>query len=258
VIERHHPLHAETVAHHAEAAAAMTYRVLDTARWARGDAYEFFRRFDKPFFNVCVRLDVAPLKAALAASRSPGGVTLACYFVALKLANAHQPFRLRLAGDAVHVHDAVDGSTTVLREDGDSFGFADLEHGDDASAFMRRARVAIEAARNAVAPFEPKPGDVARIYFTALPWLHFTSFSHARRWAADGQRDDSIPRFAFGRIEADGARQWMPMSVEVHHALMDGVHLGRYVQDFEAALADPLAWLTPPPAAGGSGTPTTA
>ena len=77
------------------------------------------------------------------------------------------------------------------------------------------------------------------MYFTALPWLHFTSFSHARRWG----QEDAIPRFAFGRADADGARLWMPFSVEVHHALMDGVHVGRYVQDFEAALREPQAWL---------------
>ena len=39
------------------------YLRLDT--WPRRDAFEFFRRFDKPFFNVCVRLDVARLMADL-------------------------------------------------------------------------------------------------------------------------------------------------------------------------------------------------
>jgi chloramphenicol O-acetyltransferase type A len=214
-------------------------RKLDTQSWARRDAFEWFRRFDKPTFNVCVRLNVAPLKAALAATGSPGGVTLACCFLALKLANAHEPFRLRLAGDEVLVHDVVHGSTTVLRDDGDSFGFADLVYGEDAIAFLRQARVAVEAARSAQAPFEPKADDVARVFFTSLPWLHFTSFSHAR----DSTRQDSIPRFAFGRFEAEGARLLMPMSVDVSHALMDGVHVGRFVQDFEAALASPHDWL---------------
>jgi len=35
----------------------------------------------------------------------------------------------------------------------------------------------------------------------------------------------------------------MPLSVEVHHALMDGLHVGRFVQGFEAAMLDPLPWL---------------
>jgi chloramphenicol O-acetyltransferase type A len=211
---------------------------LDTTAWARRDAFEFFRSFDKPYFNVCVRLDVARLKAALQA-RDGGGLSLACYFIALRLANVHQPFRLRLENGRVRVHEVVHGSTTVLREDGDSFFFAEFDHTSDFEAFAAQAGAAIGAARTMRASFEPKPDDVARVYFTTLPWLHFTSFSHARNW----QREDSIPRFAFGRAQAEGGQLWMPMSVEVHHALMDGVHVGRYVQDFEAALRAPETWL---------------
>jgi chloramphenicol O-acetyltransferase type A len=230
------------------------YLNLDT--WARRDAFDFFRGFDKPFFNVCVQLDVARLKAVLPVVG--GGLSLACYFLALRLANAHRPFRLRLEGDRVRVHEVVHGSTTVLRDDGDSFFFADLAYTTDYAAFVAQARAAVTAARTAHARFEPKADDVPRIYFTALPWLHFTSFSHARQWAQDGRRDDATPRFAFGRAQAQGEQLWMPMSIEVHHGLMDGVHVGRYVQDFEAALREPMAWLATPPAAAAPGTPTTA
>jgi chloramphenicol O-acetyltransferase type A len=223
-----------------------TSRYLDLSTWPRRDAFEFFRRFDKPFFNVCVRLDVAPLKAALVAW--PGaGLSLACYYIALRLANRHEPFRLRLEGERVRVHDEVQGSTTVLRDDGESFFFADLTHTADFAAFCAQATAAIDAARTRHAEFAPKPDETAVVYFTSLPWLHFTSFSHARRFAKNGARDgahdDSIPRFAFGRAERDGARLWLPMSVEVHHALMDGVHVGRFVQEFEAMLAEPASWL---------------
>jgi len=31
----------------------------------------------------------------------------------------------------------------------------------------------------------------------------------------------------------------LPMSVEVHHALMDGLHVGRFVNKMEAALLQP-------------------
>jgi chloramphenicol O-acetyltransferase type A len=217
-------------------------RYLDLSTWPRRDAFEFFRHFDKPFFNVCVRLDVAPLKAALA-DRPGIGLSLACYYLALRLVNRHAPFRWRIEQDRVREHDEVHGSTTVLRDDGESFFFADLVHRADFAAFCAQATAAIDAARTRRAEFAPKPEESAVVYFTTLPWLHFTSFSHARQWARDGARDDSIPRFAFGRAERDGARLWLPLSVEVNHALMDGVHVGRFVQDFEAMVAEPRAWL---------------
>ncbi len=214
---------------------------LDLSTWPRRDAFEFFRRFDKPYFNVCTRVDVALLKQAVA-DRRVGSLALAYHFIALRLANALAPFRYRLDGERVRVHPVVHGSTTVLRED-DSFGFADLDHDEDFAAFAERAAAAIAATRAGRLPFEPKPDDTARIHFTTLPWMHFTSFSHARNWG----REDSVPKLAFGRIDADGARAWMPLSVEVHHALMDGLHVGQFVQGFEAALVDPAPWLDASP-----------
>jgi chloramphenicol O-acetyltransferase type A len=54
-----------------------------------------------------------------------------------------------------------------------------------------------------------------------------------------------VPKLAFGRAEPAGEHLWMPMSVEVHHALMDGLHVGRFVQAFEAALRAPRDWMAP-------------
>ena len=213
---------------------------LNTDTWARRDAFEYFRAFDKPYFSVCVRLDVAPLRAALAvrSAGAAGGLMLACYHLALCTANAQQPFRLRLENGRVRIHDVVHGSTTVLRPD-ESFGFAYLQHNTDYTQFVSQAAVQINAARERQAAFEPRVDEAALLHFTTLPWLHFSSFSHARNWG----REDSVPKLAFGRIETQGPHQWMPCSVEVHHALVDGLHVGRYVQALEAALQDPHSWL---------------
>ena len=210
---------------------------LDTVRWARREAFEYFRGFDKPYFNVCVRLDVAPLKTHLA-RRGVGSFNLACYYLALRLANLHEPFRLRLEGGRVRVHERVCGSATVLRED-ESFSFAYFDDQTDFTAFCAGASAANAATRAGRQPFDPRLDEAATIHLTTLPWLHFSSFSHARNWG----REDSVPKIAFGRADAEGPRLWLPCSVEVHHALMDGLHLGRYVQALEAAVAAPADWL---------------
>ena len=221
--------------------------LLNTATWSRREAFEHFRGFDQPFFNVCTRVDVAPLKAAVRTG-GVGSLALAYHFIALRLVNEHAAFRLRLAavpgGVGVVQHSVVHGSATVLRDD-ESFGFAHLEHVVSWRRFAHDAAASMAATRTGQEAFNPRPGDTAVAYFTTLPWVHFSSFAHARR------RDpmDAIPRFAFGRIDADGSaansRQWLPVSVEVHHALMDGLHVGRWVQAFEAALADPTTFLLP-------------
>ena len=51
--------------------------------------------------------------------------------------------------------------------------------------------------------------------------------------------DDEIPKSTCGRIAGDGERRGVLLSVDVHHALVDGLHVGRLVEGLEQALADP-------------------
>lgn len=210
---------------------------LDLETWHRRSAHDFFRSFDIPTFNLCARLDVALLKQAVR-DLGVGSLSLAYHFIAIRLANDIAPFRYRLEGDRVRVHETVHGSTTVLRED-DSFGFATLEHNRDFAAFCAQGGQALANGRLLDAPFEPTKHETATVHMSTVPWVHFTSYSNARQWGPY----DSIPKLAFGRIDADGTRQWMPVSVEVHHALMDGLHVGRFFEGFEAALLSPQDWL---------------
>jgi chloramphenicol O-acetyltransferase type A len=210
---------------------------LDLRQWQRRSAFDFFRGFDIPWFNICTRVDVSRLRQAVKAS-GIGSIWLAYHFLAIRLANDIAPFRYRLQGDQVRVHDEVHGSTTVLRED-ESFGFATLEHQRDFAAFSSQGAAAIAQARQRGSPFEPNKHENATVHMTTLPWTHFSSYSNARQRGPH----DSIPKIAFGRIDAEGDRLWMPLSLEVHHALMDGLHVGRFIEGFEAALQSPQTWL---------------
>ena len=221
-----------------------TATFLDLEQWPRRSAFDFFRAFDIPCFNLCTRLDVSRLRRAVKDS-GVGSMSLAYHFIAIRLANDIAPFRYRLEGDRVRVHEQVHGSTTVLRED-DSFGFATLEHQRDFARFSQQGAAAIAKARQCGTPFEPNKDETATVHMTTLPWLHFSSYSNARQWGVH----DSIPKIAFGRIDAEGERLWMPLSVEVHHAMMDGLHVGRFVEGFEAALQEPQAWLARQPSDG--------
>jgi chloramphenicol O-acetyltransferase type A len=48
--------------------------------------------------------------------------------------------------------------------------------------------------------------------------------------------DDSIPRVVFGKCTTDQQSVRMPVSIEVHHALVDGVDVAKFIERFQAAL----------------------
>lgn len=214
---------------------------LDLQSWSRREVFEFYRNFDKPYFNVCVRLDVTNLLSCLRANTPPGSkpnVSLAYHYFALRVANEIEPFRYRLRDGKVVVHPIIHAGTTVLAPNG-SFVLAYFDYHESFAKFVNEARRAVDQARGE-AVFLPRREHDARIYCTTLPWLAFTSFSHARNWNAE----DSVPRLAFGKFIREDERTRLPFSVEVHHALVDGSDVGRYVTRLEEVLEKPEDYIS--------------
>jgi chloramphenicol O-acetyltransferase type A len=205
--------------------------LLDLERWPRRAAFEHFLGLAQPFFSLCASVDVSRLAARVKKKKKgqPGATLfLAYHHAALAAANAVEPFRYELAGRQVRVRERVDGSTTLLRED-ESISFVDLPYEREFGAFVERALPLLAAARHpAAAPDQaaPRSEAAAVMHMTTIPWLTFSSFSHARG------AGDTVPKLAFGRIEAGR----MPVALEVHHALMDGLHVGRFYAALQAAL----------------------
>ncbi len=212
-------------------------KYLDISSWARRELFEFFVGFDKPYFNICTQLDITNLLPLLR-TRPDISVSLAYHYFALRAANEIEPFRYRLRDGRVFVHDVIHGGTTVMMPS-EKFTLAYFEYDADFETFITGAQQAVNDVLSGDGGFRPDPSD-DRIHFTTLPWLAFTSFSHARNW----RREDSIPKIAFGKFIREGQRTLLPFSVEVHHALMDGLHVGRYVGRLEEALAEPGIYMT--------------
>ncbi|RYD86239.1 MAG: chloramphenicol acetyltransferase, partial [Sphingobacteriales bacterium] len=43
---------------------------------------------------------------------------------------------------------------------------------------------------------------------------------------------ESVPKITFGKYREDAGRKLMPVSVEAHHGLVDGLHVARYFEIF--------------------------
>lgn len=212
---------------------------LDLETWPRREVFEFFRHFDKPYFNVCLRLDVTNLLRELKRWKEKPSISLTYHYMALKAANEIEPFRYRLRDGKVLVHEVINGGTTVILPN-ETFTLVYFDYAETYRKFMDGATKAVAATKSGDGAFRPKHEDDARIHCTTLPWIAFTSFSHARRW---WHKEDSVPKISFGKFVQENGRTLMPFSVEVHHALMDGLHVGRYIERIEEMLATPEKFL---------------
>jgi chloramphenicol O-acetyltransferase type A len=199
--------------------------LIDLRTWKRRDHYLWFRNYAQPFFSVTVDVDVTPVWNKC---RKPGAPSffLSSVFPMLKAANDIEAFRLRLRPRGVWRHDRVAVGPTIMRPD-DTFGFVRLEPAASFEEFSADSRAAIAHAeeRKALAPSKKITDDI--IFQSVLPWLRFTSFTNALPG-----KGASIPRVVFGQCARQGSRMTMPVAVEVHHALVDGLDVARFFERF--------------------------
>lgn len=198
---------------------------LDLETWKRKEHFQFFKQMQEPFFGVTV-----PIDCTIAYARAKElGIPFFAYYLhkTLVAVNDTEAFRYRIIDDEVYIFDCIDASATILRED-KTFGFSLMEFDDDLNEFA-------EITRREVARIQETTGLITRdfsinlIHFSALPWVNFTSYSHARSFTFP----DSCPKVSFGKMMEENGKKTMQMAVHVHHALVDGYDVGLFISRFE-------------------------
>jgi chloramphenicol O-acetyltransferase type A len=210
---------------------------LDLDSWPRREQFDWFRTYERPFFNVCAPVDVSRLSRFCKESAAP--FSLAYHFLSIRAANEIEPFRYRLRGERVLVHDRIDVGTTVPVDE-ERFVFAYIEYTGDFASFrvhFEREKARIQSSGGHLEPRE-ELDDL--VHYSVLPWISFTSISHARR----DDHQDSVPKIVFGKTYESAGKILMPHAVDAHHGLMDGLHVGRYFERFQELLDAPERSLT--------------
>jgi chloramphenicol O-acetyltransferase type A len=199
---------------------------LDLANWNRASHYEFFSQMEEPFYGLTVTID-----CTIAYEKAKNeGISFFVYYMhkTLVAVNNVPNFKYRIIDKEVYLYDRIDASATIMRED-KTFGFSLIEFDSDLIQFNQNAISEIERVQNTTGLFTRDFPETNLIHFSAIPWVNFTSLSHARSFSFP----DSCPKISFGKLTEVDGKKTMPMSVHVHHGLIDGYHVGMFVEELQ-------------------------
>ena len=203
---------------------------IDLQTWERSALFHLFSEFDEPFHGVCLRIDCT--ESFRFAKQSRVSVFLTLVHRALIAAHQVENFTTRIVDNAVWRYPTIHGGSAVGRPNG-TIGFGHYPYQPELLPFVREASAELERVKSRTDLVRHAGEDLIR--FSVLPWFDFTSISHARSFS----RRNSAPMITLGKITEAGDRCTMPVSIHVHHALADGLHVAQFVEQFERYLAAP-------------------
>lgn len=206
-------------------------KIINIDTWKRKRHYNFFKQMDCPHYNVCANLDITKFYKYIKENNL--SFNLCTIFAVVKTANSIEEFRQRIRDGVVVEHDTVKGAITVMGDD-ELFGFCKLDYYDDYQSFRENAEIEMKKAEENIS-LEDEPGEDDVLYLTSLPWVSFTGITHPMNI----KTDDSIPRLGWGKYFVENDIMKLPFSLLVHHALMDGIHVGKYYEAIQELMNNP-------------------
>lgn len=201
---------------------------INLENWKRRGHYEFFHRMDYPQYNICMDIDVSNfLKFTRQKELS---FYYAMIFASTTVLNRIENFKYRIRDDKVVVHEKIHPSFTDMdkNDEDDLFKMVTVDLTDDIEIFVRTAKQTSENQKEYFVP-DKLIGRDDLTYITCLPWISFTHISHT----ISLNNNDSVPRLSWGKYYQQGEKTLLPFSVQVNHALVDGFHVGKYIEQLQ-------------------------
>jgi chloramphenicol O-acetyltransferase type A len=207
---------------------------IDLETWDRRSYFERYLGTDLPYIIITAHIDVTNL---LAFTRKHGLSSYICMvFAAHHTAESIVNFHYRTKDDRPVYFDTMYPCFTYMPEGSELFILVTMDFVDDIIEFHAKAKAHI-AAQGADPGWDDavaKGG--ATIGYSGVPWIQYT---HVTRTIMKFGVDSS-PKITWGKYFPQGDRTLAALSVQVHHGLMDGIHVGRFYERIQTYI-DSLA-----------------
>jgi chloramphenicol O-acetyltransferase type A len=205
------------------------YSIIDQSKWVRKNTYTHFQSFDNPTWDLLCDVRITAFYDGIKSME--GSFFLSFLHAASTVCNAIPELRCRIDNEGhVRQYDVVHPGSTILYDNG-TYGYVYFNYHADYQAFIKEAKHEMEAQKQRK-DADPKDEDLARTYFSPIPWVSFSGFRHPYRKAGN----TSIPMIVFGKhYERDGER-WLPVGLALHHGLADGLHAGMFFNQLQSLL----------------------
>ncbi len=204
----------------------MDYTIIDPNIWERKEYFEHYLSAVPCTYSMTVKLDITNIRQK--------GLRLYPTMLYLLTAsvNRHEQFRMKFNDHGeLLLYANMEPCYTVFHKETKTFSNIWTSFSDDYEMFCRLYEEDVEHY-GSIERFMAKP-DLPENSFTVsmLPWTTFDAFNLN---VSDFRY--LPPIFTIGKFVEDNGRFYLPLAVQVHHAVCDGFHVCCFINDLQSQI----------------------
>ena len=195
----------------------MAFDLIDIENWERREYYEHFIGKVVCSYSVTVDIDITDLKGQR--------LYPAMIWLLTQTVNEMPQFRTALTDKGLGIYDELHPMYTLFNEQTEKFSGIWAYNNQSYPEFLKAYLNDVEQYGDC-ASYTPKPGTPENSFNISMaPWVAFTSLNYN----VYDEGKFLLPIFTMGKFREQNGKRLLPLAIQVHHAVCDGYHVGKFV-----------------------------
>ena len=213
----------------------MKFKVIDISKWSRREYFEHYFNDVTCTYSMTLNLDLTALLQEIKKQEIKLYPTM--IYLISRIVNRHEEFRTAIdANGNIGIFDLLHPSYTIFQKESETFTNIWSEYTPLFSEFYKRYLLDVQTY-GGVKRFIGKPNEPSNIFtISGIPWISFTGLN----LNLPKVTDYLLPIFTTGKYFEQGSKIWLPIAIKAHHAVCDGFHIARFVDELQEAMNMPV------------------
>ena len=205
----------------------MNFTLIDKKNWARREYFDHYFTDVPCTYSMTVKLDITAIRA-----KKQKLYPTMLYWLSV-IVNRHEEFRTAIDENGnLGIYSELLPSYTVFRKDTQTFSLLwtkfCADYGDFCAAY-EKDQTDFASAHGLIGKPDLPPNNFS---VSMIPWTSFEGF-HLELQKGYGYL---APIFTMGKFYEENGRTILPLAIQVHHAVCDGFHVCRFIEELQTAI----------------------
>lgn len=205
----------------------MNYKKFDIDTWNRKEHFYHFKDQLRCGFSLTTKINISKVIPFIKANDYKFYPTI--IYLITQAVNKHDEFKFAMKEGELIQWDIIHPAYTVMHPETETFSELMAHYTGDLPAFIAEYDRVQETYKDNYA-LSPQQGSIENIFtISMIPWVSFDGFN----LNVPGFGDYFAPIFTLGKYTVQGDEILMPLSIQVHHATCDGLHVAKLIQSLQ-------------------------
>ncbi|MDQ0271605.1 type A chloramphenicol O-acetyltransferase [Cytobacillus purgationiresistens] len=215
----------------------MEFKLINKSQWVRKEYFEYYLN-QETTFSMTSEIDITKLRSQL--KEKEYKFYPALLYMLTEVINSHEEFRtcFNEAGDLGYWTEMIP-SYTVFNQEYKTFASIWTEGSGTFKTFHHKAKEDMNKYNDSKELFPKRPVPSYSFPVSMIPWTDFSGFN----LNIMNHENYLLPIITAGQFRKKGQRLYLPLSLQMHHAVCDGYHASLFINELRQLSLDCEDWL---------------